>query len=134
MKRYFFILLLSCIVHFQTYSQSMPQLLGNSPLEFVGSELAVITLKTTPETLKALVPEPLVSNSDNLLTIAIGVQKIPKFLDYHEMYIAVPSAYNGKTGGYIPLLYLDEAALLCEVCNFALFKINFYTPKRLTIS
>lgn len=104
------LLVIMTITSFQGFSQSMPQIFGKTPPKFVGSEMVAITLRTTPETIKKLIPEPLVSDSTNMVTIVIALQKVPAIMNYNEMFISINTSYNGKSGGYLPLLYLDRAA------------------------
>lgn len=110
MKNIIGLLIIMIITSFQGFSQSMPQLFDKFPTKFVGSEMVAITFRTTPETIKKLTPEPLVTDSTNTITIVIGLQKVPAIMNYNEMYISINSWYNIKSGEYLPLLYLDEAA------------------------
>lgn len=113
--------LILIITSLQGFSQSMPQIFGKVPTKFVGSEMVAITFRTTPEAIKKLTPEPLVADSTNLITVVVGLQKVPLMMNYHEMFISINASYNNKSGGYIPLLYLDEAAPLVagrEIAGF----------------
>lgn len=110
MKIIFGLLILMTITPFQTFSQSMPQIFGKSPAKFVGSEMVAITFRTTPETIKKLTPDPLVTDTTNTITVVIGLQKVPAIMNYNEMFISINASYNNKSGGYLPLLYLDKAA------------------------
>jgi acetoacetate decarboxylase len=84
---------------------------GKAPYKFQGSQLVSIIFQTSPEVLRALVPEPLVPNPENLMTITLGLQKVvePGVVDYHEVYFTIPVTYGEIKGSYFPLLYLDKA-------------------------
>lgn len=104
------LLIIITITSFQGFGQSMPQIFGETLPKFVGSEMVAITFRTSPETIKRLIPEPLVSDSTNMVTIVIALQKVPEIMNYNEIFISINASYNGKSGGYLPLLYLDRAA------------------------
>lgn len=104
------LIILITITSFQGFSQSMPQIFGKTLPKFVGSEMIAITFTTSPETIKRLMPEPLLSDSTNMVTIVIALQKVPEIMNYNEIFISINASYKGKSGGYLPLLYLDRAA------------------------
>ena len=98
---------------------------GVPPFRYNGSRLMSITFETSPEVLRALVPEPLVVDPCNLMSITIGLQKIvsPGPTEYHEAYISIPVSHAGTTKGiYLPILYLDKVMpILCgrEIWGFS---------------
>jgi acetoacetate decarboxylase len=83
---------------------------GAPPFRYDGSRFISITFETSPEILMALVPEPLVVDPCNLISITIGLQKIvsPGPTEYHEAYISIPVSHVGTRGTYSPILYLDK--------------------------
>ncbi len=99
--------LLICI---QVNSQSMPNIFGKPPIDYTESDLVIMTVRTTAEAIKKLVPEPMVPKPGDLIDIAIGIQNVPGIMSYLEMYITIPVAVNGKDGVYLPILYLDKTA------------------------
>ncbi len=107
----------------------------NPPFQYRGSELVEVTFKTTQETIKKLVPEPLIPNSDNLLSISIGRQIIPSLISagYLEMYVTIPVEYNGKSGQYWTLLYLEDPGAITggrEIWGFPKFGADLEFEKK----
>ena len=84
---------------------------GIPPFRYEGSRFISITFKTSPEVIRALVPPPLVADSNNIMNILIGLQKIvePMPVSYYEAFISIPVSYDDTEGNYLPVLYLDKA-------------------------
>jgi acetoacetate decarboxylase len=84
------------------------------PYKYQGNRSINILFKTTPETLRALVPTPLVANPDSLLFIYIAqfnvVAPIP--FSYMEAGIGVPATFSDTAGQYAVYLYLDKAGAI----------------------
>ncbi len=80
------------------------------PYTYTNAKTLVVSIRTTPETLRALVPEPLEVNSESLLRVYIGLFNVvqPLQLSYHEAGILIPTCYEGIEGSYMPVLYLDQ--------------------------
>lgn len=86
------------------------------PYRFEKNEWLLVDIKTTPEILRALVPEPLKPNPENIISLYIGRFNIvePGKVSYLEAGLIIPaSIYEEKTkkekwGGYLPILYLDK--------------------------
>jgi acetoacetate decarboxylase len=79
------------------------------PYAYKGSEFIEITFQTSQDVLNRLVPKPLVANSEGLINLDIGLQKMVVGLNYHEMILSIPVEFNGKKGTYAAILYLDNA-------------------------
>ena len=89
-------------------SSTMPPY-GPPPYRYEGSQLISITFETSPDILRALVPEPLSVDAGNQMSITIGLQKIvAPGPTYYEAYISIPVSYAGTRGIYLPVLYLDK--------------------------
>lgn len=84
---------------------------GAPPFRYEGSRFISITFRTSPEVIRALVPPPLVADSNNIMSILIGLQKIvePRPVSYYEAFISIPVSYADTEGNYLPVLYLDKA-------------------------
>ncbi len=84
---------------------------GVPPFRYEGSRFISITFKTSPEVIRSLVPPPLVADSNNIMSILIGLQKIvePMPVSYYEAFISIPVSYADTEGNYLPVLYLDKA-------------------------
>jgi acetoacetate decarboxylase len=84
------------------------------PYIYQGNRSVNILLKTTPETLQALVPAPLVPNPDSMLFIYIAQFNViaPTRFRYLEMGIGVPASFSDTAGQYAVYLYLDKAGAI----------------------
>jgi acetoacetate decarboxylase len=84
------------------------------PYHYRGNRSINILFKTTPETLRELVPPPLVSNPDSLLFIYIAQFNVvaPQPFTYMEAGIGVPVQFSDTTGQYALYLYLDKTAAI----------------------
>jgi acetoacetate decarboxylase len=96
------------------------------PFTYEGSRVVTVAFRTSPEVLRALVPEPLVPNAASELSAAIVHHHIvaPMPLSYYEAFLVIPVSHEGAAGQYIPVLYLDEAAAITggrEIWGFSKF-------------
>jgi acetoacetate decarboxylase len=84
------------------------------PYIYQGNRTINILFKTTPETLQALVPAPLVPNPDSVLFIYFGHFNVvtPTRFRYLEMGIGVPTSFSNMAGQYAVYLYLDKAGAI----------------------
>jgi acetoacetate decarboxylase len=84
------------------------------PYIYQGNRSINILFKTTPETLQALVPAPLVPNPDSVLFIYFGQFNVvaPVQFRYLEMGIGVPASFSDTAGQYAVYLYLDQAGAI----------------------
>lgn len=80
------------------------------PYRFVDREYMIITYRTDPEALKALVPEPLTIAEPIVKYEFIRMPDSTGFGDYTESGQVIPVTYQGKTGGYVHAMYLDDDA------------------------
>lgn len=80
------------------------------PLTYENNRMLVIMIKTSPEVLRALVPEPLFVNPDGWLIIYVGELNIvsPCQTSYYEAGIMIPASDGHEEGVYMPVLYLDK--------------------------
>jgi acetoacetate decarboxylase len=96
------------------------------PLTYEGSRVVVVAFRTSPEVLRALVPEPLVPNAAGELSAAIAHHHVvaPMPLSYYEAFLVIPVSHEGAAGQYIPVLYLDDAVAIIggrEIWGFSKF-------------
>lgn len=80
------------------------------PYRFVDREYLVITYRTHPEKLRALVPEPLQVDSANPL-VKYEFMRMPDstgFGDYTESGQVIPVAFQGRKGGYSHCMFLND--------------------------
>ena len=80
------------------------------PFTFEGCRILSITFKTSPEVLRAIVPEQLTPNSDGTMMILVANHHVthPVEFSYYESILAVPVSDDNYTGIYLPVLYLDK--------------------------
>lgn len=81
----------------------------SQPYQYNGSEFISITFQTSQDVIDRLVPEPLNANSEGIINLDIGLQKMEIGLNYHEVILSIPAEFNDKNGGYCSLLYLDNS-------------------------
>lgn len=80
------------------------------PYRFVNREFFVVTYRTDPEALRAMVPEPLMPAGDQVQFEFIRMPDSTGFGNYTESGQVVPVTYKGKPGTYQIAMYLDDEA------------------------
>ena len=84
------------------------------PYQYTGSEFVRIVFLTSQDVISKLVPKPLNGNTQGIIVLDIGLQKMEIGLTYHEMILSVPAEINGKSGSYAALLYLDNTLAITQ--------------------
>ncbi|MCX7278001.1 MAG: acetoacetate decarboxylase [Burkholderiales bacterium] len=80
------------------------------PYRFYNREYIVISYRTDPDALRAVVPEPL-QLADNIVKYEfIRMPDSTGFGDYTESGQVIPITYEGQPGGYVHSMYLDDDA------------------------
>ena len=80
------------------------------PYRFVDREYFIITYRTDPEALRAVVPEPLEIPNPLVKYEFIRMPDSTGFGNYTESGQVIPVTYQGKSGGYVHSMYLDDDA------------------------
>jgi acetoacetate decarboxylase len=80
------------------------------PYRFTNREFLVISYRTDPQALAAVVPEPLVPASDVVRFEFIRMPDSTGFGDYTECGQVVPVTFQGRSGSYVHGMYLDDDA------------------------
>jgi acetoacetate decarboxylase len=81
------------------------------PYRFVNREFMVITYRTDPDALRAVVPEPLELGPDPLVKYEfIRMPDSTGFGDYTETGQVIPVSYQGVKGSYSHAMYLNDEA------------------------
>lgn len=80
------------------------------PYRFVNREFLVISYRTDPAALAAVVPEPLLPAGDVLRFEFIRMPDSTGFGDYSESGQVIPVTFGGKSGVYVHSMYLDDDA------------------------
>ena len=78
------------------------------PYRFINREYLIITYRTDPEKLRALVPEPLVSDGDIVKYEFIRMPDSTGFGDYTETGQVIPVTFRGRQGGYSHCMFLND--------------------------
>lgn len=80
------------------------------PYRFVDREFLVISYRTDPVALAAVVPEPLVPAGDVVRFEFIRMPDSTGFGDYTESGQVIPVTFEGRSGVYVHSMYLDDDA------------------------
>jgi len=80
------------------------------PYRFYNREFIVITYRTDPDALRAVVPEPLEVAEPLVRYEFIRMPDSTGFGDYTETGQVIPVRYRGNAGGYVHSMYLDDEA------------------------
>ena len=80
------------------------------PYRFVDREYFIITYRTDPERLRAIVPEPLALDSPLVKYEFIRMPDSTGFGDYTESGQVIPVSLNGRRGSYTHCMFLDDEA------------------------
>jgi acetoacetate decarboxylase len=78
------------------------------PYRFVHREYLIITYRTDPEKLGALVPEPLVPDGGIVKYEFIRMPDSTGFGDYTETGQVIPVSFRGRKGGYSHCMFLND--------------------------
>lgn len=80
------------------------------PYRFVNREYFIVTYRTDPEALRAVVPEPLTIAEPLVKYEFIRMPDSTGFGDYTESGQVIPVKFDGQSGGYVHAMYLDDEA------------------------
>ncbi|MBI1397153.1 MAG: acetoacetate decarboxylase [Betaproteobacteria bacterium] len=80
------------------------------PYRFIDREFLVITYRTDPDALAALVPEPLRPAGDEVRFEFIRMPDSTGFGDYTEAGQVIPVTHEGTKGVYVHSMFLDDDA------------------------
>ena len=80
------------------------------PYRFVNREYLIITYRTDPKALEAVVPEPLKVAAPHVKYEFIRMPDSSGFGDYTESGQVIPVTFQGKPGGYVHSMFLDDEA------------------------
>lgn len=78
------------------------------PYRFVNREFLIITYRTDPEKLRALVPEPLQIDQPLVKFEFIRMPDSTGFGDYTESGQVIPVSFQGRRGGYTHCMFLND--------------------------
>lgn len=78
------------------------------PYRFINREFLVITYRTDPEKLRAVVPEPLQIDEPLVKYEFIRMPDSTGFGDYTETGQVIPVTFEGRKGGYTHCMFLND--------------------------
>jgi acetoacetate decarboxylase len=78
------------------------------PYHFVNREFLIITYRTDPEKLRAVVPEPLELDAPLVRYEFIRMPDSTGFGDYTETGQVIPVSFQGRKGGYTHCMFLND--------------------------
>ena len=78
------------------------------PYRFVNREFFIITYRTDPEALAAVIPAPLEMTDPIVRFEFIRMPDSTGFGDYMESGQVIPVRFRGQSGGYVHAMYLDD--------------------------
>lgn len=81
----------------------------DGPYRFVGREYLVITYRSDPEAIRAMVPEPLVPDgSGTVLYEWINMPDSSGFGSYTESGVVIPCTFQGQAMNYTAMMFLND--------------------------
>ena len=80
------------------------------PYRFVNREFLIVTYRTDPDALRAVVPEPLQIGEPLVKYEFIRMPDSTGFGDYTESGQVIPVTFEGQAGGYVHAMYLNDEA------------------------
>ena len=80
------------------------------PYRFVNREYLIVTYRTDPDALRAVVPEPLQVGEPIVKYEFIRMPDSTGFGDYTESGQVIPVTFEGTAGGYVHSMYLNDEA------------------------
>lgn len=78
------------------------------PYRFVDREFMIITYRTDPDKLRAIVPEPLEIDAPLVKYEFIRMPDSTGFGDYTETGQVIPVSFRGRKGGYTHCMFLND--------------------------
>jgi acetoacetate decarboxylase len=78
------------------------------PYRFVNREFFIVTYRTDPDALRAVIPAPLEFTAPLVKFEFIRMPDSTGFGDYTESGQVIPVSFRGKAGGYVHAMFLDD--------------------------
>ncbi|MEP6942655.1 MAG: acetoacetate decarboxylase [Betaproteobacteria bacterium] len=78
------------------------------PYRFVNREFFIVTYRTDPDALRAVIPAPLEFTQPLVKFEFIRMPDSTGFGDYTESGQVIPVSFQGKAGGYVHAMFLDD--------------------------
>ena len=104
------------------------------PYRFVNREFLIVTYRTDPDALRAVVPEPLQLTEPIVKYEFIRMPDSTGFGDYTETGQVIPVTFDGVAGGYVHSMYLNDEAPIAGGRELWGFPKKLASPKVTTES
>jgi acetoacetate decarboxylase len=104
------------------------------PYRFVNREFLIVTYRTDPDALRAVVPEPLQLTEAIVKYEFIRMPDSTGFGDYTESGQVIPVTFDGMAGGYVHSMYLNDEAPIAGGRELWGFPKKLASPKVTTES
>src|ERR1700741_1741008 len=98
------------------------------PYRFVDREFMIITYRTDPEKLRAVVPEPLEIDEPLVKYEFIRMPDSTGFGDYTETGQVIPVTFDGRKGGYTHCMFLNDEPPIAGGRELGAFPKNLADP------
>ena len=99
------------------------------PYHFENCEFLIVTYRTDPQTLRAVVPEPLQITDPLVKYEFIRMPDSTGFGDYTESGQVIPVTFEGVAGGYVHSMYLTTKRRLPAAANCGAFPRSWQPPR-----
>ena len=99
------------------------------PYRFVNREYLIVTYRTDPDALRAVIPAPLQMAEPIVKYEFIRMPDSTGFGDYTESGQVIPVAFQGQPGNYVHAMYLDDGAPLAGGRELWGFPKKLASPK-----
>ena len=99
------------------------------PYRFINREFLIITYRTDPDALNAVVPEPLEILEPLVRYEFIRMPDSSGFGDYTESGQVIPVSFRGKKGNYVHAMYLNDNPSIAGGRELWGFPKKFASPK-----
>ena len=99
------------------------------PYRFVNREYLIVTYRTDPDALRAVIPAPLQMAEPIVKYEFIRMPDSTGFGDYTESGQVIPVAFQGQAGSYVHAMYLDDDAPLAGGRELWGFPKKLASPK-----
>lgn len=99
------------------------------PYRFMDREYMIVTYRTDPAALAAVIPEPLVPLEPIVHYEFIKMPNSTGFGDYTESGQVIPVSFNGEAGVFVHSMYLDDESPIAGGREIWGFPKKFASPK-----
>ena len=99
------------------------------PYKFFNREYFIITYRTDPDVLRAVVPEPLEITEPLVKYEFIRMPDSTGFGDYTETGQVIPVRFKGEEGSYTHAMYLDDEARSPAAASCGAFRRSSRGPR-----